>query len=113
MIAKRIGFLGFEGVAASNLAGAADVFAAAVLDGGYGNRIPCYQICTIGFSSERFRAESGITFTPDSTLETASELDTSVTPPMSHGVSRSCKLLSEGRSSKTALSIHRPVLVQP
>ena len=80
MIAKRIGFLGFEGVAASNLAGAADVFAAAVLDGGYGNRIPCYQICTIGFSSERFRAESGITFTPDSTLETASELDTIVIP---------------------------------
>ena len=75
---KRIGFLGFEDVAASNLTGAADVFAAAVLDGGYGNRISCYQICTIGFTSECFRGESGITFRPDSTLETVSELDTIV-----------------------------------
>src|SRR6266516_3533889 len=80
MVPKRIGFLGFEGVAASNLAGSADVFATGVLDGGYGTRISCYQICTIGFSSECFRAESGIIFTPDNTLETASELDTIVVP---------------------------------
>jgi transcriptional regulator GlxA family with amidase domain len=80
MLAKRIGFLGFEGVAASNLTGAADVFAAAALDGGYGNRISCYQVCTIGFTSECFRAESGIAFRPDSTLDTVSELDTIVVP---------------------------------
>src|SRR5437870_5403526 len=77
---KRIGFLGFEGVAASELTRAADVLAAATLDGGYGNRISCYQISTIGFTSEYFRAESGIAFWPDSTLETASELDTIVIP---------------------------------
>jgi transcriptional regulator GlxA family with amidase domain len=77
---KRIGFLGFEGVAASELTRAADVLAAATLDGGYGNRISCYQISTIGFTSECFRAESGIAFWPDSTLETASELDTIVIP---------------------------------
>jgi len=77
---KRIGFLGFEGVAASELTRAADVLAAATLDGGYGNRISCYQISTIGFTSECFRAESGIAFRPDSTLETASELDTIVIP---------------------------------
>jgi transcriptional regulator GlxA family with amidase domain len=77
---KRIGFLGFEGVAASELTRAADVLAAATLDGGYGNRISCYQIDTIGFTSECFRAESGIAFRPDSTLETASELDTIVIP---------------------------------
>ena len=46
---KRIGFLGFEGVAASEVTGAADIFAAAALDGGYGSRISCYQVCTIGF----------------------------------------------------------------
>ena len=80
MLPKRIGFLGFESVAASNLADAADIFAAAALDGGYGNRISCYEICTIGFSSECFRAESGIAFTPDSTLDTVSELDTIVIP---------------------------------
>jgi transcriptional regulator GlxA family with amidase domain len=80
MNSKRIGFLGFEGVAASELTRAADVLAAATLDGGYGNRISCYQISTIGFTSECFRAESGIAFRPDSTLETASELDTIVIP---------------------------------
>jgi transcriptional regulator GlxA family with amidase domain len=77
---KLVGFLGFEGVAASELTRAADVFAAATLDGGYGNRISCYRVCTIGFTSECFRAESGIAFWPDSTLETVSELDTIVVP---------------------------------
>jgi transcriptional regulator GlxA family with amidase domain len=77
---KQIGFLGFEGIAASELTRAADVLAAATLDGGYGNRISCYQISTIGFISECFRAESGIAFRPDSTLQTASELDTIVIP---------------------------------
>jgi transcriptional regulator GlxA family with amidase domain len=77
---KRIGFLGFEGASASDLTGAADVFAAATLDGGYGNRISCYQVCTIGFSSDYFRSDSGISFIPDSTLETAAEVDTVVVP---------------------------------
>src|SRR5260370_41848272 len=77
---KRIGFLGFEGVAASELTRAADVLAAATLDGGYGNRISCYEISTIGVISECFRSESGIAFRPDSTLETASELGSIVIP---------------------------------
>ncbi len=77
---KLIGFLGFEGVAASELTCAADVLAAATLDGGYGSRISCYQVCIIGFTSESFRAESGITFWPDRTLERVSKLDTIVIP---------------------------------
>ena len=77
---KRIGFLGFEGVTSSHLVGPADTFAAAALDGGYGNRIPCYQICTIGLTPEPFRAESGIIFKPEETLQTAPELDTVVVP---------------------------------
>jgi transcriptional regulator GlxA family with amidase domain len=77
---KRIGFFGFEGVAASDLSRAGDVFAAATLDGGYGNRISCYHVCTIGVAFECFRSESGIVFRPDSTLETVSELDTIVVP---------------------------------
>src|SRR5512138_1321453 len=77
---KRIGFLGFEGVAASDLTHAADVLAAASLDGGYGNRISCYQIIMIGVATECFRAESGIALRPDSTLETVPELDTIVIP---------------------------------
>jgi transcriptional regulator GlxA family with amidase domain len=89
---KRIGFLGFEGVAASDLTRAADVFAAATLDGGYGSRISCYHVCTIGFTSKCFRSESGIGFRPDSTLEAVSELDTIVVPG-GDGLRRS--LLSE------------------
>src|SRR5947199_8464369 len=77
---KRIGFLGFEGVAASELTRAADILAATTLDGGYRNRISCYEIRTIGFTSECFHAESGIAFCPDSTLEIASDLDTIVIP---------------------------------
>jgi transcriptional regulator GlxA family with amidase domain len=77
---KRIGFLGFAGVSASDLMLAADVFASAILDGGYGNRISCYHICTIGFAFQCFRSESGIVIVPDGTLETVSELDTIVVP---------------------------------
>ena len=77
---KRIGFLGFDGVAASDLTRAADVFGAATLDGGYGNRISCYHVCIISFTSECFRAESGIVFRSDNTPETVSELDTIIVP---------------------------------
>jgi len=77
---KRIGFLGFEGVAASDLSRAGDVFAAASLDTGYGNPISCYHVCTIGFAFDCFRSQSGIVFRPDGTLETAPELDTIVVP---------------------------------
>jgi transcriptional regulator GlxA family with amidase domain len=77
---KQIGFVGFDGVATSDLTLAADVFASATLDGGYGNRLSCYHICTIGFSFECFRSESGIAFRPDSTLEKVSKLDTIVIP---------------------------------
>ena len=77
---KRIGFVGFEGVAASDLTLAADVFVAATLDGGYGNRISCYHICTIGFALQCFRSESGIALMADSILEIVSELDTIVIP---------------------------------
>jgi transcriptional regulator GlxA family with amidase domain len=80
MLAKRIGILGFEGVTASHLVASADTFAVATLDSGYGNRIPCYQTYTIGLSFEPLRAESGMTFTPDETLQSAPELDTIVLP---------------------------------
>jgi transcriptional regulator GlxA family with amidase domain len=80
MVPKRIGFLGFDGVAASHLASPADSFAAAALDGGYGNRIRCYEICTIGLTPEPFRAESGMLFMPEETLEGVSEWDTVVVP---------------------------------
>jgi transcriptional regulator GlxA family with amidase domain len=80
MTPKRIGFVGFEGVTASHLVGPADTFAVATLDAGYGTRISCYQICTIGVNSECFRTESGMTFYPEATVQTAPDLDTIVIP---------------------------------
>jgi transcriptional regulator GlxA family with amidase domain len=80
MTPKRIGFVGFDGVTASQLVGPADTFSAAALDDGYSNRIPCYQVCTIGLSHEPFEAESGMIFKPGETLQTAPELDTIVIP---------------------------------
>jgi transcriptional regulator GlxA family with amidase domain len=80
MLPKRIGFLGFDGVTASHLAGPADTFTAATLDGGYGTRIACYQISTIGLTSEPFQADSGMIFKAEETLGTAPDLDTIVIP---------------------------------
>jgi transcriptional regulator GlxA family with amidase domain len=80
MLPKRIGFFGFERIAASDLTSAADVFVAAGLDAGYGNRISCYNVQVIGLTPECFRSESNIAFRPDSTIETVSDLDTLVVP---------------------------------
>jgi transcriptional regulator GlxA family with amidase domain len=77
---KRVGILGFNGVAASDLTLAVDIFTAATLDGGYGNRISCYHVSTIGFTTECFCSESGIVFRADSAPETAAELDTIAVP---------------------------------
>ena len=80
MIAKQIGFLGFDGVIASHLTGAADAFALAALSDGFGNRIPCYEVCTIGLTAEPFRAESGMRFIAQKNLRNAPPLDTIVIP---------------------------------
>jgi transcriptional regulator GlxA family with amidase domain len=80
MSPKRIGFLGFEGASALNLVGPADALSTAALDDGYGNRISCYEICTIGLASGPFQAESGMIFNAHETLGTAPELDTIVIP---------------------------------
>lgn len=77
---KRVGIVGFAGVTALHLSSTADVFAAAALDDGYGNRLPCYEVCVIGLTPAPFRAESGITFRPQNTLRTAPEFDTIVIP---------------------------------
>src|SRR5438477_4703013 len=73
---KRIGIIGFDNVTALHLVAPSDAFAAAALDDGYGNRIPCYEVCTIGVSSERFRAEGGLSLAAETTLSSAPELDT-------------------------------------
>ena len=72
----NIGIVGFDEVTAFHLVGPADSFTAAALDDGYGGRIPCYTVHTIGVLSDRFRAEGGLMFEAPHTLTLAPELDT-------------------------------------
>jgi len=74
----RVGLVGFDEVTALHLVGPAGAFAAAALDDGYGNRIPCYEVHTIGVFSDRFRAEDGLVFEAQATLSAAPVLDTIV-----------------------------------
>lgn len=76
---KRIGILGFDGVAALDLTGVLDTFYVA---GGNDWRKPSsrYETFVIGLSTRPFRAESGLRFVPDATLKTAPALDTVVVP---------------------------------
>jgi transcriptional regulator GlxA family with amidase domain len=73
---KRIGLIGFDRVTALHLVGPAEAFCAATLDDGYGGRIPCYEVCTIGVHSEHFCAESGMEFQGQANLLNAPDCDT-------------------------------------
>src|SRR5260370_15420087 len=73
---RCVGIVGFDQVTALHLVGLADSFAAAALDNGYGNRIPCYEVHIIGVFSDRFQTEAGLLFEGRATLSTAPELDT-------------------------------------
>jgi transcriptional regulator GlxA family with amidase domain len=77
---KRIGIVGTDGVAALHLAGALDALLAAALDDGYGGRLPCYEVYSLGLTKEPFRTESGMMFMPQESLEHAPELDTIIVP---------------------------------
>ena len=77
---KRIGILGFDGVTASHVAASADAFTAAALDNGYGGRIPCYEVYTVGLISAPFQTESGTIFKPQKTIRTAPAFDTILIP---------------------------------
>ena len=74
----RVGLVGFDEVTALHLVGPADAFVAAALDDGYGNRIPCYEVQTLGVFSDWFRAEDGLMFEAQATLSAAPILDTIV-----------------------------------
>ena len=75
---KSVGIVGFEQVTALHLIAPTDAFAAAALDDGYGNRIPCYEIHTIGVTSDRFCTETGLLFQAQHSLNAAPELETIV-----------------------------------
>ncbi len=73
---KSIGLVGFDRATASHLTGPADAFAVAALEDGFGGRISCYKIWTIGLTNKPFTCEAGVVFQPAATLATAPPLDT-------------------------------------
>jgi transcriptional regulator GlxA family with amidase domain len=80
MSARRVGFLGFDGVMALDLVGPIDAFATAAVEGNDGTPRPCYETVLIGLSKRPFASESGVLFQPHTTVRGASELDTLVIP---------------------------------
>jgi transcriptional regulator GlxA family with amidase domain len=73
---KRIGLIGFDQVAAAHLIETANIFTTAALHDGFGGRIPCYELRTLGVLSERFQAECGRRRRAELNLRTAPPLDT-------------------------------------
>jgi len=80
MIPKRIGFIGFDGVVAIDLAGPVEAFDCAQIPGGQNGPRKCYEIVTIGLSNRPFVAESGLVFVPQKTFKNAPPLDTLIIP---------------------------------
>lgn len=76
MSPKAVGLVGFDGVIGSHLTGPSDVLAVASLQDGFGGRIACYQVWTLGLTTRSFRAESGAVFHPHLSLSEAPALDT-------------------------------------
>ena len=80
MTPKRIGFIGFDGVVAIDLAGPVEVFTCAEIREGESGSRRCYEVIIIGLSNRPFVAESGLVFKPQKTFKNAPPLDTLVVP---------------------------------
>ena len=77
MKAIRIGILGFENVAALDLIGPLEAFAAANLDGTQTQR---YETSIIGITARPFVSESGVVLQPHRTLSSRYDVDTLIIP---------------------------------
>ena len=73
----RIGVLGYNGVQALDVIGPGDAFTIAC---GAEGTPPCYEVLIVGIDDRPFTAESGVSFSPHSTLAKAPRLDTLIVP---------------------------------
>ena len=80
MSAKRIGFLGFDGLASLDLTGPLEAFAAARPEDATGQRRAGYELNIIGVNGKNFASESGVIFKAHHTIQTAPPVDTIVVP---------------------------------
>lgn len=76
---RRIGFLGYDGVVALDIAGASEAFASTRIEAG-GVAVPAYEIVLLSVTGRRFVAESGIVFEPHRGIQGRLELDTLIVP---------------------------------
>jgi transcriptional regulator GlxA family with amidase domain len=76
----RVGLIGYDGVQALDIIGPSDAFTIAEIESDNGQRRPCYEVIILGITNKPFRAESGISFQPHTTLRNAPTLDTLIIP---------------------------------
>lgn len=76
---KRVGILGFDGVATLDLTGPLEAFSAAHQVGDSG-RVPCYEPVILGLVQKSFTSESGLRFQAAITADSAAAFDTIVVP---------------------------------
>jgi transcriptional regulator GlxA family with amidase domain len=80
LIPKRVGLLGFDGVAALDLTGPLEAISKAQHALGQGAESACYKSIIIGLTGKTFVSESGLLFKADETAENAGPLDTIIVP---------------------------------
>lgn len=76
----RVGLIGYDGVQALDIIGPSDAFTIAEIESDNGQRRPCYEVIIVGITNKPFRAESGVSFQPHTTLGNAPTLDTLIIP---------------------------------
>src|SRR5256885_763056 len=76
----RVGLIGYDGVQALDIIGPSDAFTIADIETDNGQRRPCYEVIIVGITNKPFRAESGVSFQPHTTLRNAPTLDTLIIP---------------------------------
>jgi len=100
---KRIGFVGFDGVVAVDLAGPADAFA--VANEAESDPKPSYEVFIIASSSRPFVSQSGLMFKPQRTFKTAPSLDTLIIPGgsdlLTPAMNRSVSTFVKARAGRT------------
>src|SRR4029453_7394869 len=70
----RVGLIGYDGVQALDIIGPSDAFTIAEIEGDNGQRRTCYEVIIVGITNKPFRAESGVSFQPHTTLGNAPTL---------------------------------------
>jgi len=80
MLPIKISILGFDGVAALDLIGPIETFAAAWKTGLGRSQFPCYETRIVGLTRRSFASESGVVFNPHETLDSCSPADTVIVP---------------------------------